>query len=111
MTSTLTGNCMVFDINGERIVNVRGTSHFTQWVTLDLDRCIFHENYNEDKLAALLAEDPRRVEVEKRMPDEQWIIVRSVREGVSARAACCEVGMEELREYKKRSRIEIDAMR
>ncbi|MCL1796334.1 MAG: carbon-nitrogen hydrolase family protein [Clostridia bacterium] len=111
VTSTLTGNCMVFDINGERIVNVRSDSHFTQWVTLDLDRCIFHENYNEDKLAMLLAENPGRVGIEKRMPDEQWIIVRSASDGVSARDVCRDAGMEELRRYKERSKKEIDAMR
>jgi len=111
VTSTLSGNCMAFDIDGERILNVRGGGHFTQWITLDLDRCIFHENFNEDKLAVLLAENPRRVEVERRMPDEQWILLRAARPGVSARKACQEAGMEELREYKRRSRMEIDEMR
>jgi len=111
VTSTLSGHCMVFDINGERTVNVRGEGHFTQWVTLDLDRCIFHENFNEEKLSALLRERPRRIEVEKHMGDEQWIIVRSAQEGVSAREVCAKAGMEELRAYKRRSRSAIDALR
>jgi len=102
---------MVFDINGERVVDVHGEGHFTQWVTLDLDRCIFHENFNEEKLGALLEETPRRVEVEKHMTREQWIIVRSAQPGVSAREACAKAGMEELRAYKQRSRAAIDALR
>jgi len=111
VTSTLSGHCMVFDINGERTLNVRGEVHYTQWITLDLDRCIFHENFNEEKLNMLLQERPRRIEIEKHLPDEQWIIVRSVQEGVSAREVCAQAGMEELRAYKQRSRKAIDAMR
>ena len=111
VTATLSGHCMAFDINGERVLNIWGEGHYTQWVTLDLDRCIFHENFNEDKLSLLLAEQPRRVEVEKRMRDEQWIIIRSAQEGVSAREVCAAAGMEELHAYKRRSRSSIDAMR
>ncbi|MCL2544736.1 MAG: carbon-nitrogen hydrolase family protein [Clostridia bacterium] len=111
VTSTLSGHCMVFDIDGERVLNVRGEGHFTQWITLDLDRCIFHENFNEAKLDALLRERPRRVEVEKRKRAEQWIVVRAAREDVSAREVCARAGMEELRAYKERSRSAIDALR
>lgn len=111
VTSTLEGYCMAFDIDGEPIVSVRSGGHFIQWVNLDLDRCVFHENFNEDKLAGLLAERPPRVEIEKRHPAEQWIVVRSAQEGVSARQTCAEAGMEELRAYKRRSRESIDQMR
>jgi predicted amidohydrolase len=110
VTATLSGHCMAFDIDGERLVNVRGSGHFVQWVTLDLDRCIFHENFNEDKLRALLDERPPRVEVERRWADEQWIVVRSACDQ-SARDICAQAGMEELRQYKLRSRIQIDELR
>ena len=111
VTSTLTGHCMAFDIDGSRMLNVRGDGHFTQWISLDLDRCIFHENFNEDKLSGLLAEDPPRVEIEKRLPDEQWIVVRASMADVSAREICAQAGMEELRAYKRRSQASIDEMR
>ena len=111
VSATSSGHCMAFDINGERIVNVRNESVYVQWITLDLDRCIFHENYNMDKLEKLLAEKPRRIEVEKHWPEEQWIIVRSAIAGVSAREVCREAGMEELRSYKLRSRDYIDNLR
>ena len=110
VTSTLSGHSMVFDIDGSRTLNVRTDGHFTQWVQLDLDRCIFHENFNEDKLAGLLAENPPRVEVEKRLRDEQWIVVRAAGVDVSARDVCSQAGMEELRAYKRRSQASIDAM-
>ena len=103
---------MAFDIDGQRIANVKSEGqHYLQFYELDLDRRIFHENFNDDKLKKLLAESPRRVEVEKHWLAEQWIIVRSAKEGESARAVCAEVGMEELRHYKFRSRAAIDDMR
>lgn len=111
VTATLSGQSMLFDIDGARTVNAHSDRHFVQWHQLDLDRCIFHENFNEEKLELLLNESPRRVEVEKRWPDEQWVIVRSACAGHSARAVCQEAGMEALRQYKARSRAAIDAMR
>lgn len=111
VTATLSGHSMAFDLDGQRTVNVRSDAHFIQWHALDLDRAIFHENFNEEKLKALLKEKPPRVEVEKRRTDEQWIIVRSAMAGQSAREVCRAAGMEELRQYKLRSQMEIDAMR
>lgn len=111
VTCTRPGYCTVFDIDGSRIVNVHSESPFIQWVTLDLDRCIIHENFNTEKLDTLLREDPPRIEVEKHWPEEQWIILRSAMEGISARQVCRETGIEELRDYKRRSRDSIDAMR
>ena len=111
VTATLSGQSMAFDIDGQRTVNVWSDGHFVQWYEIDLDRCIFHENFNMDKLAALLAESPRRVEVEKHWKDEQWVVVRSAQAGQSARKICADAGMEELRSYKLRSQIEIDKMR
>ena len=111
VTSTSSGHCMAFDINGERIVNVHHNRPFIQWITLDLDRCIFHENYNLDKIYKLTSENPPLVEIEKHWPEEQWIIVRSAQEGVSAREVCKNAGMEELRNYKLRSKKHIDELR
>ena len=111
VTSTLSGHCMAFDIDGQRSVNVRSDGHYIQWHEIDLDRCLFHENFNEEKLAPLLKESPRRVEIEKRLLDEQWIIVRAAAAGQSARDVCAAAGMEELRQYKARSRTHIDHMR
>lgn len=111
VTATSSGHCTVFDLDGERTVNVHHDRPFVQWVTLDLDRCIFHENFNTEKLQQLLAEKPPRLEVEKHLPAEQWIIVRSAMEGVSAKTVCKNAGMEELRAYKTRSLKQIDAIR
>ena len=111
VSATLGGYSMAFDIDGQCMVNVKSSGYYVQFYQLDLDRCIFHENFNQEILGKLLAESPPRVEVEKHWLAEQWIIVRSARAGVSARSVCAEAGMEELRQYKARSRAAIDQMR
>ncbi len=111
VSATTSGHVMGIDINGERFVNTCSKEPAVQFVTVDLDRCIFHENYNLDILDELLAENPPKIEVEKHWLEEQWIVIRSAREGVSAREVCKNAGMEELRAYKRRSREGIDAIR
>lgn len=111
VTATLEGYCMAFDLDGELIVSVHGDTHYIQYISLDLDRSIFHENFNSKKLALLLNEHPARIEVEKRWPAEQWIVIRSAQANVSAKKVCAQAGMEELRAYKLRSREAIDRKR
>ncbi len=114
VSSTRSGHCMVYDIDGQRIANNhmdRKFGPYVQWVTLDLDRCIFHHNFNLNKLNDLLAQQPARIELEMLLSAEEWFVVRSAMEGVSARETCREAGMEELRAYKQRSREAIEALR
>ena len=111
VTASLTGHCMVFDIDGRRTLFTHCEGHHIEYITLDLDRCIFHENFNDEKCKQLLTESPRQVEIEKHYPEEQWFIVRSAQSGVSAREICRKAGMEELRDYKQRSREMIDKLR
>lgn len=111
VTSTTSGHCMVIDIDGEMILSTHQQKAYVQWITLDLDRCIFHENYNTDKLYSLLNEQPPRIEVEKHLEAEQWFVVRSSGKEFSAREICRKSGMEELRDYKIRSRKTLDRYR
>jgi len=127
VTSTWTCDCIVYDITGEEMLyqGIRGHDpdsvglnrvmspsplNITR-VTLDLDRCIFHQNFNIEKRDKLLKEHPDDVEQEKWLDREQWFVLRAKRPGVSARALAHEYGMEELRDYLARSRREIDRMR
>jgi hypothetical protein len=80
-------------------------------VTLDLDRGIYHENFNIAKRDNLLKEHPEDVEQEKWMKLEQWFVLKAKRQGVSARALAKQYGLEELRHYLDRSRRAIDARR
>jgi predicted amidohydrolase len=111
VTSTYTRDCQVYDINGERILDERGTNITVARITLDLDRSIYHENFNLKKLDQLLKAHGDEVEQELFMDREQWFILRAKKPGVSARALAKEFGLEELTDYQDRSRKEIDKKR
>src|SRR4029079_5784639 len=80
-------------------------------VILDLDRRIFHENFNLAKRDKLLREHAADIEQERPVEREAWFMLRARRSGVSARDLARQYGLEELRDYIDRSRREIDAMR
>ncbi|MBV8833440.1 MAG: carbon-nitrogen hydrolase family protein [Acidobacteriaceae bacterium] len=111
VTATGTRDSQVYDITGERILDQTSKGVNVAHVTLDLDRGIYHENFNLAKRDKLLKEHRGEVEVEKALPREQWFVLRAVRPGVSARALAHQYGLEELRDYVDRSRRDIDAMR
>lgn len=111
VTSTQTRDCIVYDINGQELLYEKSDDVNISRITLDLDRCIFHENFNMAKRARLLSEHADEVALEQHLLREQWFILRARRPGVSARALARAYGMEELRDYVNRSRREIDIMR
>ncbi len=111
VTSTQTRDCSVYDINGKEILYEISPDVNVSRITLDLDRCIFHENFNMDKRERLLQEHADDIELEEHLLREQWFILRAKRPGVSARALAQQYGIEDLRAYISRSRREIDAMR
>jgi predicted amidohydrolase len=111
VTSTQTADCLVYDIDGQELLYDKGDDINISRITLDLDRGIYHENFNLDKRDLLLAEHGDDVELERHLLREQWFILRAKRPGVSARSLACEYGLEELRDYIDRSRRQIDEMR
>ncbi len=111
VTATQTRDCIVYDVTGQEIWYERSDDVNISCVTLDLDRGIYHENFNMDKLDRLLGEHGEDVEMEQHLQREQWIVLRARRPGVSARALAREYGLEELRDYITRSRREIDRLR
>ncbi len=115
MSSTQVPDCLVFDIDGEQLVydhnNVSDNVNVTRF-TLDLDRCVFHQDFNlPAKLANLLKEHGDDVEREKWLPREGWFVLRAKRPGVSARDLAKKYGLEERRPYINRSRSEVDRLR
>lgn len=108
---TQTSDCLVYDITGEKLSYSNSEKVNVATVTLDLDRGIYHENFNLDKRDKLLKEHPEDVEQEKSMKLEQWFVLRAKRPGVSARELAKQYGLEELRHYLDRSRHAIDERR
>jgi predicted amidohydrolase len=111
VTATLLGDCLVFDITGRVIHDQRSEGINVSRITLDLDRGIYHSNFNLEKRDRLLREHGDDVEQELWLDREQWFVLRARRPGVSARALARQYGMEELRDYLTRSRRAIDRRR
>jgi hypothetical protein len=111
VTSTQTGDCQVFDITGERLLDERVDGVSVSRATLDLDRAVYHHNFNLDKRDQLLREHDGDVVEETFYPREHWFVLKSNREGVSARDLARQYGLEELRDYKARSQRQIDDIR
>jgi predicted amidohydrolase len=112
VTSTQTGDSVVYDITGALLRDDRGTGDVTvSRFTLDMDRMIYHYNFNLDKRGRLLRERGADVRLTVDMPREEWFVLEAKRPGVSARQLAREYGLEELRAYKDRSRAGIDALR
>jgi predicted amidohydrolase len=111
VSCTYTKDCQVYDITGERILDLSGGDITVARITFDLDRGIYHENFNMEKLEKLLEAHGKEVEKEISLPREQWFVLRAKKPGVSARALAKEYGLEELTDYQDRSRIEIDKKR
>lgn len=111
VTSTQTTDCLVYDIDGRELLSEQSDDINVSRITLDLDRGIYHENFNLDKRDRLLAEHGDDIEQERHLRREQWFILKAKRLGVSARALARQYGLEELRDYVNRSRRQIDAMR
>ncbi len=111
VTATNLRDCLVYDITGENMLTENSQDVHISRITLDLDRGIYHENFNTEPLARLLKEHPQEIEQEKWLTKEQWFVLRTRRPGVSARALAKEYGLEELRDYINRSRKEIGEKR
>jgi hypothetical protein len=111
VTSTYTKDCQVYDITGERILDEKTDNITIARITLDLDRGIYHENFNMDKLDKLLKTHGDEVEQEVYMQREAWFVLRAKKPGVSARLLAKKFKMEELTDYQNRSRREIDKKR
>jgi predicted amidohydrolase len=111
VTSTQTSDCIVYDITGQEVLYERSDDLNVAHTTLDLDRGIYHENFNLEKRDKMLRERAGEVVQEQWLEREQWFVLRAGRPGVSARALARAYGLEELRDYIERSRREIDRMR
>lgn len=111
VTATLTRDCLVYDITGEQLIYECSDNLNITRVSLDLDRGIYHENFNIDRRDALLREHSADVAQEQWLTLEQWFVLRACRPGVSARRLARQYGLEELRDYLSRSRRQIDERR
>jgi len=79
--------------------------------TLDLDRTLVHFNFNEEKVKKLLEKHGREIEIEQQYDTESWYLLRSITAGVLVRDLLKQFQIEPLREYRRRSREQINQAR
>ncbi len=111
VSATQTPDCLVYDVTGREILYERAEDIVVSRITLDLDRGLYHEDFNVAKRDRLLDDHGDEIVMEQWLELEKWFVLRARRAGVSARALARAYGLEELRDYIARSRREIDAMR
>jgi predicted amidohydrolase len=111
VTSTSTRDCLVYDITGSELHYSKSPDVNVARLTLDLDRGIYHQNFNIEARDKLLREHANEVRQELWLDREQWFVLAATRPGVSARFLAKQYGLEELRDYLDRSRREIDRKR
>jgi len=106
------GRGNMIDIFGKTIENVQKPKPQQSIATLDLDLTIIHKDFTGDKVERLLKEHKGEVELVPDIGDmENWFVLRSVKAGVQVRALCKQYGLETLREYRQRSRVQINERR
>lgn len=111
VSSTLNKDCQVYDITGERIIDEKSDNITIVKTTLDIDRKIYHENFNMENLDKLLKAHGEEVEQEVYMPREAWFVLRAKKPGVQASLLAKEFELEELTDYQNRSRRTVDKKR
>lgn len=112
VTSTWTGDCLAYDLTGHNILDQNDHTNITvAHINLDMDREIFHYNFNQDKLKKLLAEHGDDVFVDCNMPREEWFVLTAKRPGVSVHELARQYGLEPLLDYFRRSRQHLDELR
>ena len=95
----------------ETIENVEKPRDKQFITTLDLDRTFVHTNFNTQKVKRLLEEHAGEVEQERFFDMESWYLLRSTKPGIRVRDLCREYEIETLREYRHRSRQQINQAR
>ena len=105
------GEGNIIDFTGKTLQPVENPRPQQFVATLDLDRTLIHTNFNEGKVKKLLAEHQGEVEQEHFYPMESWYLLRSIKPNVRVRDLCRQYEIESLREYRQRSREQINEAR
>lgn len=111
VTANLAKDCSVYDISGELLLYEKSEEVNVSRIQVDLDRGIYHYNFNLDKLELLIKEHGSELKVDQWLPKEEWFILKAIQPGVSARQMARQYGLEELRSYLGRSRDSINQLR
>jgi len=111
VSSTYSRDCQVYDITGKQILDQQSDDITIARFTLDLDRALYHENFNIEKRDKLLKEHKGEILQELHMPREEWFVLKAKKPGVLVSDLSEKFGLETLKDYQDRSRKQIDQKR
>jgi len=113
VTATQKPDFAIYDIDGRETTYTRKKHNqvLISRAMIDMDKVICHHNFNLDKIAALIQDQPEKIEIQHNYEREEWCVIRSTSSKISARKLCREYGIETLRDYKRRSKRQIDSLR
>ncbi len=86
LSTTGSNDCQLYDLTGQRLLDCHRAAPNAVHVCLDLDRGIYHQNFNGDPRERLLRERGDEVMMENWLEREQWFILKARRPGDCARA-------------------------
>ena len=101
----------MIDFLGRTIKDVQKPREQQFVTTIELDRTLIHTNFNEAKVAKLLTDHKHEVVQEQYFDMEAWYLLRATKPGVRVRELCKQYGIETLRQYRQRSREQINDRR
>ena len=111
VTATGYADCAVFDMDGREIYyKYENGRPVISYIALDLDRVVCHSDFNEDKIEKLQKEHPE-VDIQHHYKREHWYVLNSKDPVCNVRELCGEYKIENLRDYKMRSKIYADNAR
>ena len=109
LTATWPRRCKLFDISGDLITEC-GRLSDSIIETIDLDRRLFHWDYQGDKLDAIRARYGRDVNIDI-YHEEGWFALNSLRDGLNTTMLMEEFNLVPLADYLKRATAKQDEHR
>lgn len=104
------GRGNIIDSTGRQVESVEKPRPDQFVTTLDLDRTFVHKDFNGEKVKRLLREHQGEIEM-RDFDMEGWYLLWSTRPNVRVRDLCRQHQIETLREYRHRSREQINQAR
>jgi len=105
------GKGNIIDLTGQPAPSVEKPRPDQFIATLDLDRTLIHHDFNTEKVKRLLKEHAGEVELEHEYALEAWYLLRSTKPSVLVRDLLKQYKIESLRDYRHRSREQINQAR
>ena len=111
LTCTQAGDSRLYDPIGTDIAPEDEPRERVRQFDIDLDRGFYHHNFNLDGLQRLLADHGDDLQLDAMLDNEEWFVLSGRNAEVNVRDLARSYGLEEIRDYLRRSRQAMDELR